>query len=119
MAKEKVNKLHSYDNEKLRHQLSVCKKLRIVFIIVGILLTLGGGFLFFYGYAHIIAAILAIALSGGHADISDIMNTAGYMMFSGIPIFVIGLGTVIAGPIVTSVKIKHRKLELLSRGEAL
>ena len=119
MVREKVNKLQAYDTEKLRKQLKTCKILRIVFIIGGILITLGGGFLFFYGYAHVIAAVLAIALTGGHADITDIMNAAGNLMFGGLPVFLIGLATVIAGPIVTSVKIKHRKKELERREEAL
>ena len=121
MEKEKkVNpRITAAATPTLIKEVGVCKKLRIVFIVVGIFLTLGGGFLFFYGFAHVWAAILAIILTGGHADVSDIMNTAGYMMFGGIPIFAIGLATVIAGPIVTSVKIKHRKEELLRRGEVL
>lgn len=117
--KEKVNKLLNVDTEKIKHDLKVCKKLRIVFLVVGIVLTLGGGFLFFYGFAHVFAAVLAIVLSGGHADISEIMNTAGYMMISGFPIFIIGLLLLLVGVIVTSVKIVHRKKELLRRGETL
>ena len=119
MAKEKVNKLKDYDNEKLNHQIKVCKKLRIVFIVVGIVMTLGGGFMFFWGWAHIWAAIIAIMFSGGHADVSELMNQGGGLMIGGMPVFFIGIAMVITGPIVTSVKIKHRKLELLSRGEAL
>lgn len=119
MAKEKVNKLENYSAEDLKKQVKVCKKLRIVFIVVGAVATLGGGFLFFYGFAHVWAAILAIVLTGGYADISDIMDHAGALMFSGIPVFALGLATVIAGPIVTSVKIKNRKKELVRRGEVL
>lgn len=119
MAKEKENKFENYSVEDLQKQIKVCKNLRLVFIIVGVVLTLGGGFLFFYGYAHVIAAILAIVLSGGHADISEIMGAAGIYMYLGGPLFLLGLVIVIAGPIVTSVKLKHRKKELLRRGEVL
>ena len=119
MAKEKVNKLEAYSVEDLKKQISVCKKLRIIFIVVGIVVTLGGGVLFFYGFAHVIAAVMAIALTGGYADITDILNAAGAYMFAGIPVFVIGLATLIVGITVTSVKIKHRKKELIARGEEL
>ena len=119
MAKEKVNKLRNYTSEDLKKQVSVCKKLRIVFIVVGIVLTLGGGFLFFYGFAHVWAGIFAIIFSGGYADDSELMNQGGGLMFGGMPVFFIGLATIIAGPIVTSVKIKNRKKELIERGEAI
>ena len=119
MAKEKNNKLENYSVEDLKKEVKVCKKLRIVFIVVGAVVTLGGGFLFFYGFAHVWAGILAIIISLGYADISDIMNAGGALMFAGIPVFAIGLATVIAGPIVTSVKIKNRKKELVRRGEVL
>lgn len=119
MAKEKVNKLKDYDNEKLNHQIKVCKKLRIVFIVAGVVLILLAAFFLFYGFAHGIAGVLAIVLTGGYADISEIMARGGAFMIASIPTGLVGLASVIAGSIVTSVKIKHRKLELSSRGEVL
>lgn len=114
---EKVNRLLSYDTEKLQKELKVCRKLFVVFLVVGIVFTIGGGFLFFYGLAHVWAAILAILFSGGHADVGEIMNTAGYMFIAGFPIFLMGIGSLTAGVIVTSLKIVHRKKELIRRGE--
>ena len=119
MAKEKVNKLKDYDNEKLLKQIKTCKALRIVFIVAGVVLILLAAFFLFYGFAHGIAGVLAIVLTGGYADISEIMARGGAFMIASIPTGLVGLASVIAGSIVTSVKIKHRKLELSSRGEVL
>ena len=63
--------------------------------------------------------MLAIILTGGYADIDEIMAKGGAYMIASLPTGLIGLATLIAGTIVTSVKIKHRKAELLSRGEVI
>ena len=118
MAKEKVN-LSGIDTETLKKQAKTCKILRIVFIIVGIVLILLSLFFFGFGFAHGIAGVLAIVLTGGYADVNEIMAKGGAYIIASLPTFLIGAGTLIAGSIVTSVKIKHRKAELLSRGEVL
>lgn len=116
MAKEK-KKLDEMETEKLKKQVKTCKILRLVFIIGGALFVVGGGFLFFLGLAYLYGGVLAIVFTGGHADISELAATGYAVMLIGIVVNLIGLGAVIAGPIVTSVKIKHRRAILADRGE--
>ena len=119
MAKEKVNKLKDYETDKLFHQVKVCKALRIVFIVAGVVLILLAAFFLFYGFAHGIAGVLAIVLTRGYADVSEVMAKGGAFIVASLPTGLVGLASIIAGSIVTSVKIKHRRAELLSRGEVL
>ena len=119
MAKENINKFQDYETEKLFHQVKVCKALRIVFIVTGVVLILLAAFFLFYGFAHGIAGVLAIVLTGGYADVSEVMAKGGAFIIASLPTFLVGLASIIAGSIVTSVKIKHRRLELESRGEVL
>ena len=112
---DKAKKYESYDNEKLVHQISVCKKLRLVFILVGAFLALGGIVMAFFGFVYLIGGTLAVVLTLGYGDISDLAALGGGLLIGGFGVLVIGAVMIIVGAIVTSVKIKHRNHVLSER----
>lgn len=112
---DKVKKYESYDNEKLVHQISVCKKLRLVFILVGAFLALGGIVMGFFGFVYLIGGALAVVITLGYGDISDLTAVAGGLLVGGLGVMLVGVAMIIAGSIVTSVKIKHRNHVLSER----
>ena len=109
--------LEDYPTEKLERQVKTCKILRIIFIVGGILLTLGGCALIVLGFIYGFAAVLAIIFSAGYADVSDIANQGAPAFVSGLVMFPIGLAVLIAGSIVTTVKIRNRRAILDLRGD--
>lgn len=112
---KKEDKFAKYDNETLVKQISVCKKLRLVFILVGALLALGGAVMAFFGFIYLLGGALAVVFTLGYGDISDLADMAGALLASGFVVHVAGLAMIIAGAIVTSVKIKRRNHALSER----
>ena len=101
------------DIELLEKKIKKLKILRLIFILGGILFIVGGAFLSIYGIAYIFGGVFAVIISAGNADVSDLAG-AGYIMFiAGIVVMILGLGSIIAGSIVTSVKIKNRNAQLM------
>ena len=109
--------LEDRDTETLRKQLKTNKILKLVFIISGILMILGSLALILMGFVYGMATILAIILTAGYADVSGVAAQGVPAFISGIVLFPIGLAVLIAGTIVTSVKIRNRRDILLERGE--
>lgn len=101
-------RLDSLETEKLQKQVKICRIFRILTIVFGALFVAGGFFCIIYGIVGLIAG--AIAVSGKLAGL-------GYFLYIfGISAIVLGVASLIAGPIVTSVKIKHRVAILADRG---
>lgn len=109
--------LEDYPTEKLQKQTKTCKILRLIFIIGGILLILGSLALIVMGFIYGMASVLAIILTAGYADVSEIAAQGVPAFVSGLVLFPIGLATLIAGSIVTSVKIRNRRAILEVRGD--
>lgn len=112
---KKEDKFAKYDNETLLKQIRACKKLRLVFILVGAFLALGGIVMGFFGFVYLIGGALAVVITLGYGDISDLTAVAGGLLVGGLGVMLVGVAMIIAGSIVTSVKIKHRNHVLSER----
>ena len=116
MSKNKVL-LEDRETEYLKKQLKTCKTLKILFIIFGIVFILGGATMFFFGFAYVLGGVLGVVLTLGYGDPSELFALGTALYLSGIFVIVIGLVMLIAGTIVTSVKIRNRRAILDLRGD--